>query len=293
MSAADIHSPSIPVQSRSRRALRAALGNPLALIGAIGCGLLVLLACFGPWLAPYNPLDQSILARFAPASASHWLGADGYGRDTLSRILYASRASLVISIASVVAGVVIGVAIGIVSAYRGGIIDAIVSELANMLLAFPTVVVGILVLVALGPGAQNVVIALALSFIPRFIRLARAETLAVKERTFVEAARVTGVTDRQIMVRHILPNVIGTAIVSGALWTATALRAEATLSFLGLGVQLPYPSWGNMISDGMPYIFSNPELVVYPCLAIVFAVVFFNILGDALRDYFDPHTDQH
>lgn len=293
MSAADIHSPGLPAHSRSRRALRAALGNPLAAVGTVGCGLLVLLAFFGPWLAPYDPLQQSILARFAPSSASHWLGADEYGRDTLSRILYASRASLLISLASVIAGIAVGVAIGIVSAYRGGLIDAVISELANMLLAFPTVVVGILVLVALGPGAQNVVIALALSFIPRFIRLARAETLAVKERTFVEAARVTGVTDWQIMARHILPNVIGTAIVSGALWTATALRAEATLSFLGLGVQLPYPSWGNMISDGMPYIFSNPELVFYPCLAIVFAVVFFNILGDALRDYFDPHSDQH
>ncbi|MFC7397188.1 ABC transporter permease [Chelatococcus sp. GCM10030263] len=293
MSAADIDTSGIQLRSRSRRALRAALGNPLAMVGTAGCCILLLLACFGPWLAPYDPLAQRMLSRFAASSASHWLGADEYGRDMLSRLLYASRASIIISLASVIAGIAIGVAIGIVSAYRGGLVDAVVSEIANMLLAFPTVVVGILVLVALGPGAQNVVIALALSFIPRFIRLARAETLAVKERPFVEAARVTGATDWQIMTRHILPNVIGTAIVSGALWTATALRAEATLSFLGLGVQLPFPSWGNLISDGMPYIFSNPELVVYPCLAIVFAVVSFNILGDALRDYFDPHSGHH
>ena len=146
------------------------------------------------------------------------------------------------------------------------------AELVNLLLSFPTVVVGILVLVVLGGGTGNVVIALSISFIPRFIRLARAETLGIAQRNFVEAARAAGASAFHVMSRHILPNVIGTAIVSGALWTATALRAEATLSFLGLGVQLPYPSWGNLIADGMPYVFSNPTLVLFPCLAIVFAV---------------------
>jgi len=231
-----------------------------------------------------------MLSRFAASSPQHWFGADEYGRDVLSRVLYASRASILIAITSILVSVIIGVIIGIISAYRGGWLDAIISEIANMLLAFPTVVVGILVLVALGAGSFNLVIALSVSFIPRFIRLARAEALTVKERTFIEAARVSGSSDFWIIGRHILPNVAGTAIISGALWTATALRAEATLSFLGLGIQLPYPSWGNMISDGMPYIFSNPALVVYPCLAIVFAVVSFNMLGDALRDFFDPHS---
>jgi peptide/nickel transport system permease protein len=268
-------------------------GNPLALLGVIGCTILILAACFGPLLVPYDPIDQDMLSRFAEPGAAHWLGADEYGRDLFSRILYASRASVVISLASVVAGIVIGVPIGIFSAQRGGWIDALLAELANTLLAFPTIVVGILVLVALGAGTTNVVIALALSFIPRFLRLARSEALSIKERTFIEAARMAGVSETGLMFRHILPNVIGTAIVSGALWTATALRAEATLSFLGLGVQLPYPSWGNLIADGMPNIFSNPDLVLYPCLAIVFAVVSFNILGDALRDFFDPHFERN
>ncbi|KAA0969624.1 ABC transporter permease [Aureimonas fodinaquatilis] len=279
-----------PVETRgTASALRAALGNPLAMVGIIGCGLLLLVAVFGPMLAPYDPIDQNILARFAAPSAAHWLGADEYGRDMLSRILYASRASIFIALSSVIISLVLGVALGILAAYHGGILDALLSELASLLLAFPTIVIGILVLVSLGPGSFNVVIALALSFVPRFIRLAKAEALVIMQRSFVEASRAAGARDVWIMFKHILPNVVGTAIVSGALWTATALRAEATLSFLGLGVPLPWPSWGNLVADGMPNMFSNPELVLFPCLAIVFAVIAFNILGDALRDYFDPH----
>ncbi|PZP08494.1 MAG: ABC transporter permease, partial [Sphingomonas hengshuiensis] len=291
MATTEISPPAGIDRSRLRRALGAGFGHPLAAIGSTGCILVLLVAIIGPLFAPYDPLSQKMLARFAEPSWAHWLGADEYGRDILSRLLYASRASIVISLASIIVSVVIGVAIGILSAYRGGWIDAVISELSNVLLSFPTVVVGVLVIVALGSGETNVVVALALSFIPRFVRLARAETLSIKQRAYVEAAQLAGTSDVAIMARHIMPNVIGTAIVSGALWTATALRAEATLSFLGLGVQLPYPSWGNMISDGMPYIFSNPGIVFFPCLAIVVAVVSFNILGDALRDYFDPHSN--
>src|SRR5579871_2620657 len=158
--------------------LLSAFRNPLALLGAIGCIILILAACFGPLVVPYDPIDQDMLSRFAEPSAAHWLGADEYGRDLFSRILYASRASVVISLASVVAGIAIGVPVGIFSAQRGGWIDAVIAELANILLAFPTIVIGILVLVALGAGTTNVVIALALSFIPRFLRLARSETLS-------------------------------------------------------------------------------------------------------------------
>ncbi|WP_046867150.1 ABC transporter permease [Microvirga massiliensis] len=278
-----------PTVYRPFEALRPVFGNPLAIVGAVGCSVLLLVAVFGPLIAPYDPIEQSILARFAPSSAAHWLGADEYGRDMFSRILYASRASLVISLSSVAVGLIVGVALGILAAYRGGILDAVLSELASLLLSFPTIVIGILVLVSLGPGSANVIVALALSFVPRFIRLARAETLVVMQRSFIDASKTIGASDFRIMLRHIMPNVIGTAIVSGALWTATALRAEATLSFLGLGVPLPWPSWGNLVADGMPNMFSNPELVLYPCLAIVFAVISFNILGDVLRDYFDPH----
>jgi peptide/nickel transport system permease protein len=269
----------------------ASIDGPTARIGFAMCVVLLLVAVLGPFLVPYDPLDQNILVRFADPGAQHLLGADEYGRDMMSRLVHGSAASLGISLASVVVSLVIGVAVGIVAGYRGGLTDMLVGELVNLLLSFPTVVAGILVLVVLGSGTGNVVVALSISFISRFIRLARAETLSVVQRNFIEAAHAAGASPFHVMFRHILPNVIGTAVVSGTLWTATALRAEATLSFLGLGVQLPYPSWGNLIADGMPYVFSNPTLVLFPCLAIVFAVVAFNLVGDALRDILDPRLE--
>lgn len=274
-------------------AVRSTFDNPLSIVGGIGCLILIVMAILGPLLAPHDPLDQSMLARFAPSSAVHWLGTDEFGRDVFSRLLYAARASLGISLMSVFLGLAIGTLLGLIAGYRGGWVDVALTELSNLLLAFPTIVLGILVLVALGSGVFNVVIALTIAFAPRFIRLVRAEVLTIKEKNFIEAARAAGASDLRIMFRYILPNVIGTAVVSAALWTATALRAEATLSFLGLGVQLPYPSWGNMTSEAILYIFGNATLVLWPCLAIVFAVVSFNLVGDALRDYLDPRlTDR-
>lgn len=275
------------------QAVRSTFDNPLSVAGAIGCLILVAMAILGPMLAPYDPLEQSMLARFAPSSLSHWLGTDEFGRDVLSRLLFAARASIGISLMSVFLGLAIGTLLGLVAGYRGGWVDVVLTEFSNLLLAFPTIVLGILVLVALGSGVFNFVIALTIAFAPRFIRLVRAEVLTIKEKNFVEAARAAGASDLRIMFRYILPNVIGTAVVSAALWTATALRAEATLSFLGLGVQLPYPSWGNMTSEAILYIFGNATLVLWPCLVIVFAVVSFNLVGDALRDYLDPRlTDR-
>ncbi len=275
------------------QAVRTTFDNPLSIAGGIGCLMLIVMAILGPLLAPHDPLDQSMLSRFAPSSAAHWLGTDEFGRDVFSRLLYAARASVGISLMSVFLGLAIGTLLGLIAGYRGGWVDVALTEFSNLLLAFPTIVLGILVLVALGSGVFNVVIALTIAFAPRFIRLVRAEVLTIKEKNFIEAARAAGASDLRIMFRYILPNVIGTAVVSAALWTATALRAEATLSFLGLGVQLPYPSWGNMTSEAILYIFGNATLVLWPCLAIVFAVVSFNLVGDALRDYLDPRlTDR-
>jgi len=273
-------------------AFKVAFGDPLTGVGTTGCLLLVAVALFGPTLAPYDPVAQDMLARFADPSASHWLGTDEFGRDVFSRLLYAAQASIGISLLSVFFGLLIGGLIGLLAGYRGGVADLIVLEASNLLLAFPTIVLGIVILVALGSGVFNVVIALTVAFVPRFARLVRAETLTIKEKNFVEAARAAGASDGRIMLRYILPNVVGTAIVSAALWTATALRAEATLSFLGLGVQLPYPSWGNMTSEGIVYMFDNASLVLWPSLAIVIAVVAFNLAGDALRDYLDPRLTE-
>ncbi len=277
---------------RFPKSLKAAFDNPLSGIGAAGCMLMVALAAVGPMLAPFDPVSQDMLARFAAPDSVHWLGTDEFGRDVFSRLLYAARASIGISLLSVFLGLVIGSLLGLLAGYRGGWIDLVVIEASNLLLAFPTIVLGIIVLVALGAGVTNVVIALTIAFVPRFVRLVRAETLTIREKNFVEAARAAGASDARIMLRYILPNVVGTAIVSAALWTATALRAEATLSFLGLGVQLPYPSWGNMTSEAIIYIFDNASLVLWPCLAIVVAVVVFNLAGDALRDYLDPRLTE-
>lgn len=279
--------------SALRQAAAVVFANPLSAAGAIGCIVIIAVALAGPLLAPYDPLDQDMLARFAGPSAAHWLGTDEFGRDVLSRLLYASQASVGISVLSVLAGLVVGSTLGLLAGYVGGWVELLIVEASSLLLSFPTIVLGIIVLVALGAGMANVVVALVIAFVPRFVRLVRAETLASKQKLFVEAARAAGATHLRIMVRHILPNVGGTAIVSAALWTATALRAEATLSFLGLGVQLPYPSWGNMTSDSIAYMFDSPALVLWPSLAIVVAVVVFNLAGDALRDVLDPRLTEH
>lgn len=272
--------------------LKAGFSDPLTRIGSTLCLFLLFAAVFGPALAPYDPVAQNMLARFADPSAAHWLGTDEFGRDVFSRLLYAAQASIGISILSVFLGLLVGGLLGLLAGYRGGFADLVVLEGCNLLLAFPTIVLGIVVLVALGSGMVNVIIALTIAFVPRFARLVRAETLTVKEKSFVEAAKAAGAPEMRIMLRYILPNVVGTAIVSAALWTATALRAEATLSFLGLGVQLPYPSWGNMTSEAIIYMFDNAGLVFWPCLAIVVAVVAFNLVGDALRDYLDPRLTE-
>ena len=286
--ALDLHAgPSDAVPPR-QSALAKVFRNRLAYVGAIGCVILALVAVFGPMLVPHSPLSQSMLNRFASPSAAHWFGTDEFGRDVFSRVVFATRISVVISLASVLVGMVLGTLLGVVAGYRRGWVDWVAMEIVNLFLAFPTIVLGILILVALGPGTVNMVIALAMAFMPRFIRLARAETMAIAEKAFVEAARACGASDTRIMLKYILPNVTGTAIITAALWTATAIRAEAALSFLGLGVQPPFPSWGNLISDGLQYILGDPALIIYPSLAIIFAVLSFNMLGDALRDYFDP-----
>ena len=272
-------------------AWRRALQNRLAWVGIVGCVVVFFVAAFGPALVMQSPFSQSMLDRFAPPSAEYWLGTDEYGRDIFSRVVYATRVSVVISLASVLIGMAFGTVLGVIAGYRRGWVDRILMEFVNVLIAFPTIVLGILILVAVGGGVANMILALSLAFMPRFLRLARAETMAISEKSFIEAARACGASPWRIMFRYILPNVIGTAIVTAALWTATAIRAEAALSFLGLGVQPPNPSWGNLISDGLQYILTNPGQILYPSIAIVIAVLSFNMIGDALRDYFDPRIN--
>lgn len=262
--------------------------DKMAVAGVVFVILLMLVAIFAPHLAPYDPAEQHIIYRLRGPSDMFKLGTDEFGRDVLSRLIYGSRASLVVGLASVLAAGVVGTAIGGVSGFIGGRFDQIVSSIVNILMSFPSLLLGLIVVVVLGPGTENVIIAVALSLLPNFIRLARGPVLALREREFIVACRAMGASTTRIVLLHVLPNILGPISVMSTLWIATAIRTEASLSFLGLGVQPPWPSWGNMIKSGVDNILSNPWLAVYSGLAITVTVLAFNVIGDGLRDALDP-----
>ncbi|MDQ3467874.1 MAG: ABC transporter permease, partial [Chloroflexota bacterium] len=233
--------------SQRRRALATFTKNRTAVVGLVLIVLIVLTALLAPLVAPYDPLDQSVRDRLTTPSASHWLGRDDKGRDLLSRVIYGARIALQVGVFSVVLGGVIGTAIGISAGYFGGKVDTVLMRLVDVLLAFPDLITGLLVLAVLGPGLWKMIIAIGLTIAPRFARIAYGPTLSVKSKEYVEAARSIGVRDRRILGVHILPNVAGDLLVFGSLWTASAIRLEASLSFIGLGVPPPTPTWGQMI----------------------------------------------
>ncbi len=275
-------------RSRRQRILKKVLKNKLVYVGIIGCLILVLISIFAPLLATHDPTEQNIIQRLAEPGGDHWFGTDAFGRDLYSRIIWATRSTVIIAISSIFLGMMAGSLIGILAGYKGGWIDTVVMEIINISMTFPTIVLGILILMVIGGGELNIILALGISFIARFARLARGETLKLKQAVYVKAAQAYGASDLLIILKHILPNISGTLIVSGALWTATAIRAEAGLSFLGLGVQPPAPSWGNLISEGLDKILDAYWLSMYPAIAIMIAVLSINMLGDGLRDFLDP-----
>jgi peptide/nickel transport system permease protein len=277
------------VEEQPTRGLVAALLGSNVTVGAAICVvMLVAIAVFAPVIAPYDPLTQSVLnANLAP-SADHWLGTDQFGRDVLSRVIFGSRSSLLLGVLSPLVAAVAGSILGVTAGYFGGIVDRLVGRLIDLLLAFPALLLGILVAAALGPGFWELVAALAVSFAPRFARIARASTLSVRNEPFVEAAVASGVRNQVIIVRHILPNIAGPIVVVLTLWIATAIRLEATLSFLGLGTQAPQPSWGNIIRDGLNNLFGSAWPIISAGMAIAITVLAFNLLGDAVRDVLDP-----
>jgi peptide/nickel transport system permease protein len=282
--------------ARPRRLLDGALGDFLRAFSAnktswVGLAVflaVVALAILAPWISPYDPLDQNILDRIQGPSAEYWFGTDGYGRDILSRLLWGSRISLFIGTVSILAAMAIGGAIGILSGYVGGRFDAAVMQVMDVLLSFPTLIMGLMVVAMLGASVANLVIAIALTAIAPFARVARAPTIVLKNRDFIEACRALGFSDLRIMVVHILPNVMGEILVLGSLWLASAIRIEASLSFIGLGVKPPTPTWGGMIREGFELILDTPWLSVFPGLAILIVVFALNMLGDGLRDAIDP-----
>ncbi|CAH1667358.1 ABC transporter permease [Chelatococcus asaccharovorans] len=257
----------------------------------IGIGLLaviILLAVFAPLVAPYDPLKQNILHRLSPPSAQYWLGTDSYGRDVLSRLLYGARISLSIGFLSVLIAMLVGSALGILAGYIGGVFDQIVMGIVDVMLSFPTLLLGLMVAAMLGASFENLIIAIAITETAPFARVARAPTIAMKRRDFVEAGRSLGFSPFRIMGVHILPNILSDIVVVASLWMASAIRTEASLAFIGLGVLPPTATWGGMIREGFENILNAWWLVVFPSLAILLTVLALNILGDALRDAIDP-----
>jgi peptide/nickel transport system permease protein len=265
--------------------------NPLAAAGLVLVAVFVVLALFAPWIAPQDPAAIDLPARLSSASHAHWLGTDELGRDIFSRVIYGARISMLVGSSVVLTSLALGLIIGSIAGYYGGAIDRFVNVvLMNAFLSFPGVLIAIAFIAFRGPGIFNLVIALSLGGWVGYARLVRGQVLAAREREFVEAARALGASDLRIIVRHILPNVIQPVVVQSAIGIAGAVLAEATMSFLGLGVPPPTASWGSMLNDGRVHLFDAPHLVLFPAAAVMLAVLSFNFIGDALRDYLDPRS---
>lgn len=269
-------------------ALAALRANRMAWIGAALLAAIVVVAIFAPWLSAYDPLKQDILHRLEPPSAAHWLGTDSFGRDVLSRLFHGARISLAIGFLAVMLAMVAGSALGIVAGYVGGVVDQLIMGLVDVMLSFPTLLLGLMVAAMLGASLENLVIAIAITETAPFARVARAPTIAVKRRDFIEAGRALGFSPLRIVGIHILPNILSDIVVVGSLWMASAIRTEASLSFIGLGVRPPAATWGGMIREGFDNILNGWWLAVFPSVAILVTVLALNILGDALRDAIDP-----
>lgn len=262
--------------------------NKTSWFGLVVLLLVVLMAIFAPLVAPLDPNVQDVGRQLAGPSSKHILGTDEYGRDIWSRVVHGARYSLAIGLASTAVAMVIGTIIGLAAGYYGGRFDAFVMQVMDVLLAFPALILGLIVVAMLGPTAINIILAIALTSIPPFARIARAPAIALKERDFVEACRSLGYSDLRIMFRHILPNMLAEILVMGSLWLANAIRTEASLAFIGLGIKPPTPTWGGMIRSGFENILDSVWLAIVPSVAILLVVFALNLLGDGLRDAIDP-----
>lgn len=270
---------------------RLARRNPLATAGVIMVAIFVLCAIFAPWLAPHDPAGIHLPERLLAPSSAHWFGTDELGRDILSRVIYGARISMLVGISVVAASLAIGLVLGSIAGYYGGRVDRFFNVVVmNAFLSFPGILLAIAFVAFLGPGVINLILALSIGGWVGYARLVRAQVLATREREFVEAARALGAGDWRIITWHILPNMIQPVIVQAAIGMAGAVLAEATMSFLGLGVPPPTASWGSMLNDGRAHLFDAPHLVLFPAAAVMLAVLSFNFIGDALRDYLDPRS---
>jgi len=265
--------------------------SALARAGFLIACVLVIVAMLAPWISPTDPASQNLAARLQSPSSSHWMGTDELGRDILSRVIYGTRISLFVSICVVLGCGLTGLTLGMLAGYHGGAFDKIVNLLLiNAFLSFPGVLLAIAFAAFFGPGIGKVILALIITGWAGYARLARAQVLKAKELEFVLAARSLGASHLRILVRHLLPNILQPVLIQATIGMAGAILAEATLSFLGLGVLAPLPSWGAMLNDARNHLFDAPHMVVFPALAVLLAVLAFNLLGDAWRDWLDPRT---
>jgi peptide/nickel transport system permease protein len=285
--ATDLLSP----RARRRRLLRKRLARrPAALLGFAVAGIFILAAIFAPWVAPYSASATDFNALLAKPSWDHLLGTDELGRDILSRIIWGARASIQAGVLATCLAMAIGVPIGLVAGYFRGWIDPVISRVTDVVLAFPFLILAVGLAAIMGPSLLNATIALGVGAAPGFVRVARGETLALREEDYVRAAIANGAGDLTIIFRHIVPNMTSTLLVQATVTIPAAIIGEAVLSFLGLGVQPPTPSWGVMLADAQSYLSQAPRLAVYPGLAIFLCALAFNLLGDGLRDALDPRT---
>jgi peptide/nickel transport system permease protein len=270
---------------------RVARHNVLATIGVVLVAIFTVFALFAPWIAPQDPAYIDLPNRLASPSAAHWCGTDELGRDILSRLIYGARISMLVGSCVVAMSLFLGLIVGSTAGYYGGRVDRFVNiVLMNAFLSFPGILLAIAFVAFRGPGIFNLVLALSLGGWVGYARLVRAQVLAAREREYVEAARALGATDLRVITRHILPNIIQPIVVQAAIGMAGAILAEATMSFLGLGVPPPTASWGAMLNDGRAHLFDSPHLVIFPAMAVMLAVLSFNFIGDTLGDVLDPRS---
>ncbi len=281
--------PGMAVEISQRRRMWAAFRrNKTAMVGGIMAVIIVLVAIFAPLLSPYDPLEQDSLTRLTGSTAENWLGTDDFGRDVLSRIVWGSRVSLVIGFFSVLMGMIVGTGMGMVAGYYGGKIETMIMRAVDVLMCFPDLILAIAVTAVLGANLANLIITIAIVMTPRFARLAHGQLLKMKESEYVVAAQAIGAKVPRIIVRHIFPNIFGDLLVAGTLWVGVAIRLEANLAFIGLGVQPPTPTWGNMIREGVDVLINAPGISIFSGLSILITILAFNTLGDGIRDMIDP-----
>ena len=280
------------ILSPSKLAWRNFKRHRLGVMGSLMVIILIFVSLFGAFIYPYDPLEMHPKESLRAPCAKYWLGTDRFGRDQLSRLMYGTKISMLISFGAIAIAIVLGVFLGLISGYYRGILDSIIMRLLDIVFAFPMLLLALVLVAVLGPSLRNLLIAIGFIYHARFARIVRGSVLSVKEKEFIEGIRSVGAKDLTIILFFILPNVLSPIIVQATFNLSTAIMLEAALSFLGLGTQPPMPSWGLMLNDSRRFMELAPWLAVFPGLAIIFAVLGFNLMGDALRDALDPRLSQ-